>query len=167
MNIKSLVSTAVAIIAFTAGTASASTGTILSDPINGSTFTDVSVGTIHIGSVSDLGGSFFAATSIQFPSFSLTLQSVTFLTSSGIAALTDLDPSANGFSFQNVAAGDYLVKASGFLSGSAQIPNLAFVGANYSVTAVPEPEAFAMLLAGLGLVGTIARRRKMSAAASA
>ena len=31
---------------------------------------------------------------------------------------------------------------------------------NVSVTAVPEPETYAMLLAGLGLVGTIARRRK-------
>ena len=30
---------------------------------------------------------------------------------------------------------------------------------NISVTAVPEPETYAMLLAGLGLMGTIARRR--------
>jgi len=29
-----------------------------------------------------------------------------------------------------------------------------------SVTAVPEPETYAMLLAGLGLVGFMARRRK-------
>lgn len=164
MNIKSLVRTAVAIIAFTAGTASASSGTIVSDAISGSTFTDASVGTIHIGSLSNLEGSFFAATSIGFPTFSLTLQSVTFLKTSGISALTDLDPSANNFSFQNVAAGDYLVKASGFLSGVAQVSNLAFVGANYSVTAVPEPEAFAMLLAGLGLIGTIGRRRSIAAA---
>jgi len=33
---------------------------------------------------------------------------------------------------------------------------------NISVTAVPEPETYAMLLAGLGLMGTIARRRKNS-----
>jgi hypothetical protein len=31
---------------------------------------------------------------------------------------------------------------------------------NFQVTAVPEPETYAMLLAGLGLMGTIARRRK-------
>lgn len=31
---------------------------------------------------------------------------------------------------------------------------------NVSVTAVPEPETFAMLLAGLGMMGAIARRRK-------
>lgn len=32
----------------------------------------------------------------------------------------------------------------------------------FSVTAVPEPETYAMLLAGLGLIGTIARRRNKS-----
>jgi len=32
------------------------------------------------------------------------------------------------------------------------------------VTAVPEPETYAMLLAGLGLMGTIARRRKAKSA---
>jgi hypothetical protein len=31
---------------------------------------------------------------------------------------------------------------------------------NGSIAAVPEPESYAMLLAGLGLVGTIARRRR-------
>jgi len=30
----------------------------------------------------------------------------------------------------------------------------------YMVSAVPEPETYAMMLAGLGLMGTIARRRK-------
>ena len=33
-----------------------------------------------------------------------------------------------------------------------------------AVTAVPEPETYAMLLAGLGLMGTIARRRKAKSA---
>lgn len=35
---------------------------------------------------------------------------------------------------------------------------------NVSVTAVPEPESYAMMLAGLALMGTIARRRKNKAA---
>lgn len=39
------------------------------------------------------------------------------------------------------------------------------VGSAALVTAVPEPETFAMLLAGLGLVGTIARKRKQTAQA--
>lgn len=33
---------------------------------------------------------------------------------------------------------------------------------NVAVTAVPEPESFAMLLAGLGMMGMIARRRKVT-----
>lgn len=35
---------------------------------------------------------------------------------------------------------------------------------NVSVTAVPEPESYAMMLAGLALMGTIARRRKVKSA---
>ena len=31
---------------------------------------------------------------------------------------------------------------------------------NLSVTAVPEPESYALLLAGLGVVGTLARLRR-------
>ena len=40
---------------------------------------------------------------------------------------------------------------------------LTDVSYNFSVTAVPEPETYAMLLAGLGLVGFTARRRKQAA----
>jgi hypothetical protein len=31
-----------------------------------------------------------------------------------------------------------------------------------TIAAVPEPETFAMLLAGLGVMGALARRRRMS-----
>jgi len=53
-------------------------------------------------------------------------------------------------------------------NGSVQVMNL-FSDAKYSqhaqdqiymVSSVPEPETYAMMLAGLGLMGTIARRRK-------
>ena len=39
--------------------------------------------------------------------------------------------------------------------------------ATFTVTAVPEPETFAMLLSGLGLMGFIGRRRSMKVAANA
>lgn len=40
-----------------------------------------------------------------------------------------------------------------------------FEAINLSVAAVPEPESYAMLLAGLGLMAFLARRRKQNAAA--
>ena len=48
----------------------------------------------------------------------------------------------------------YKFNVSGITTGSA-----TYAG-NLHVTAVPEPETYAMLLAGLGLVGAIARKRK-------
>lgn len=36
----------------------------------------------------------------------------------------------------------------------------AFEAGNFSVTAVPEPETYALMLAGLGVLGFVARRRK-------
>ena len=65
------------------------------------------------------------------------------------------------YSFQGVAA-------SGRTAGAAAADVMAFAGAfsqgadgtlTYTVAAVPEPETYAMLLAGLGLVGAIARKR--------
>ena len=53
--------------------------------------------------------------------------------------------------------GFYSTGASDSLGGSID---------NISVTSVPEPETYAMLLAGLGLMGTIARRRNKAVAAA-
>ena len=53
----------------------------------------------------------------------------------------------------------------GFLENSPSISYFTMTGAyigaaNFTVQAVPEPETYAMLLAGLGLLGVAARRRK-------
>lgn len=159
MKLNSLIAaSAIALASF-----GASADTITSGPSVGASFSDLSIGTIHISSLSDLTGFFYAADHVGFPAFSLSLQAVTF-SSGTVGALTDLDVSASGFNFHNVAAGDYLVKASGNLTGPAQMPGVAFISADYTVTAVPEPETYAMLLAGLGVMGAIARRRNNKAA---
>lgn len=51
----------------------------------------------------------------------------------------------------------YSSEIGGKSGGYLQFDNLRF---NVSVTAVPEPETYALMFAGLGLVGVIARRRK-------
>lgn len=64
-------------------------------------------------------------------------------------------------SYSLAANTPYTLKISGVTLaspvGGSGIVNINY--ANGTVTPVPEPESYAMLLAGLGLVGTIARRR--------
>jgi hypothetical protein len=69
--------------------------------------------------------------------------------------------------FMNLAAGDYSVFMGGsdYLAQDISNPNLL---SKYGVTGtlvagiVPEPETHAMLLAGLGLMGAVIRRRKLT-----
>ncbi|TFW22920.1 FxDxF family PEP-CTERM protein [Duganella callida] len=158
MKIKALVAGLLAAASFGASAA----GTI-SAPITTTDFTNVLVGTIHITSASDLTGSVWSALGLQTPGGILSLDSVTF-TSATIAGLTDLDSSANGFKFANVAAGYYDIWASGHLNGDGQYSGLAVLGSTYTVTAVPEPETYGMLLGGLAVMGAIARRKAKKAA---
>lgn len=131
----------------------------------GSSFSDVVIGSITLSSLSNLSGHLFALDAVvgNFlgAPVSFTLQQVGFSNASVGNLGADADASAAGFSFSNVAAGSYIVKASGSLSGAAQIQGTGFVGANYTVTAVPEPETYALMLAGLGAVAFVARRRKL------
>lgn len=66
--------------------------------------------------------------------------------------------SSGSASFSNLAAGNYSyrVTGSGFLAGGTLTSTLTPV----NVSPVPEPGSLAMLLAGLGMVGVIARRRR-------
>jgi hypothetical protein len=59
-----------------------------------------------------------------------------------------------------VANSDSLLTTSGYLDSSLS----ANASANSYVPGVPEPETYAMMLAGLGLVGTMARRRTSKSA---
>ena len=164
MNVKKLIGAAVTAAFLSTAAVNASADVITSNAFLGASFNNLTVGTIHIGSISNLVGSFWAANSIELaPGYSVSLSSVTF-SSGSVGALVDTDGSITGFSFSNVAVGDYLVKASGTLNGDGQLNGLQVISASYNITPVPEPESYAMLLAGLGLMGTIARRRTKSKA---
>jgi hypothetical protein len=94
------------------------------------------------------------------------------LTNAGNAVIASFNNIANGITGDTggVFSGSFLKTFSGLTSGAGY--ELTFVGKwnaasgyttnqspSVSISAVPEPETYAMLLAGLGLIGTIARRR--------
>jgi hypothetical protein len=61
------------------------------------------------------------------------------------------------FSFDALTDGNYVISFTGLSTSSFS----SFGGGSIqAVTAVPEPESMAMLLAGLGVAGTLLRRRK-------
>lgn len=65
-------------------------------------------------------------------------------------------------SFLLTAGSTYMLKIDGITKAAppGTFGIVSITALNGSVTPVPEPENYAMLLAGLGLIGTIARRRK-------
>jgi hypothetical protein len=58
-----------------------------------------------------------------------------------------------------LTSGSYAIKVDGQVLGSGG----GSFGGDLAIAAVPEPETYGMLLAGLGLVGFMARRRKTAA----
>lgn len=73
----------------------------------------------------------------------------------------DLDKSSEGFSFKNLKAGTYYFAVAGQHRGNLEgnyTFNLASTPAKI-VSSVAEPETYALLLGGLGLMGFIARRK--------
>ncbi len=73
-----------------------------------------------------------------------------------------------GLTFTTVTGNQSYAQYVGFTtSGGETLKSLtfassqnAFEAANFSVTPVPEPETYALMLAGLGVLGFVARRRK-------
>jgi hypothetical protein len=59
-------------------------------------------------------------------------------------------------SFMSLGAGSYYYEITGNATGSQG----GFYSITSTVAAVPEPESYALLLAGLGVVGSLYRRRK-------
>jgi hypothetical protein len=95
-----------------------------------------------IASLSDLWGQTVVTSGIG--AYSVTLYDSAF-------TLIGSDSTPATFSFSGLAAGDYFLTYAGVGTGS--------YGGVLEVTAVPEPETYALMLAGLGVVGFMAARR--------
>jgi len=83
------------------------------------------------------------------------------LQDSSFAVIGSDNTPLDGFSFGSLAAGNYALNVLGFATGSQ---GGLYAGGMIAQTApVPEPETYALLLAGLGVVGFMASRRKPQA----
>jgi len=134
-------------------TASATSALAELTPASVSGTFSANLGTFEVLSQSNVVGSLGYVKEWDFGGVSYELHRVNFSggSISGTSGLYDF--TGANFSFTNMAPGSYSVHASGKVSG----PGL--IAASLNVTLVPEPESYAMLLAGLGLMGGIARRR--------
>lgn len=111
------------------------------------------------------GASQFSATitsfdSNYFPSFNASSLILSFFNTSQVTPFLQVDPSAR-FSSNGTANGD-VVANRGAVNGVSG-PDFQFqadANTSFQVTAVPEPETYALLLGGLGLVGFVAGRRR-------
>ena len=139
-------------------------------PGNGS-YVDLDGGSAHSGHLShtvsllaghtytlsfDLAGSQRGTTEIVDVKFGTTVEHSTLLSNDGFSHhtmnFTPLISGSYSFDYQNNEFGALIGNGDG-----------NFIGAlldNVAVTSVPEPESYAMFMAGLGVMGFIARRRK-------
>ncbi len=122
----------------------------------GKTFSDTYYFTIPAlsSAVSNVSAiSFDDTTGIDFSLFSL------YKVGSNVAAATGSLNADSGLwvlSGNNLSSGSYYFK----VEGTVTTADAVIYSGNLTVTAVPEAETYAMLLAGLGLLGFVARRRK-------
>lgn len=125
----------------------------------GPSFSDIELASFTLDEISNVTGAVGFSPYVLIPTgFQLALPPVHFNSVSVYRSTQNVATlalsSTNDFTFSNLTAGAYSLKASGLLTGTN------FIAAQYTTAVVPEPEIFGMLLLGAGVVGTLARRRK-------
>lgn len=120
----------------------------------GSTFSDYLA--ISFDGTRDLVGSLSGTSTkgITFTAFNLLASDMTTILAEGTLANVGPRLAFGGLDSVN-SFGDYFVNIAGISTGTA-----GYNGTLSLVSPVPEPEVYGMLLAGLGLMGFVARRRK-------
>ena len=123
------------------------------EPVNGSngTFTDVFTFTPSLSGPAFASGALINFSLFDYgdlSSITASLNNNAFTASSTVPGLFTLDPVLLG-------AGPLTLTISGIVTSAG-----GSYGGNLNVLAVPEPETYAMMLGGLGLLGFMARRRK-------
>ena len=84
----------------------------------------------------------------------------------GTNALRTPQNSVVGFNFAELAAFNGLTTAAGYVVDSQLRANSDVYSISFSVAAVPEPDAYALMLGGLMTIGWVARRRRVPSGAS-
>lgn len=165
MKFKSLFGATVATVALVSSIGSAAAAqTSGATPVVGSPLNILVTGAVDITGLSSLTGPAFAANTANqhTPLASVTqtssLQPATF--SAGLVGpLAGPESFAPRFPVQHVGTGSYVARASGGPTGLAHTQAVALLGSSSNSPVVPAPETLAMLLAGLGMMGSIAIRR--------
>lgn len=96
----------------------------------------------------------------DFGSLDLSLNRITLTGGTLAAPVIDTSPSA--FNFTGLGSGTYQLAVSGRLDPQPGWVGVAQYSGNIHTVAspAPEPETIAMLVAGLGVIGAVARRRR-------
>ena len=114
-------------------------------------------GSSGIGDANVISLSSRSFTNVQLTSFTL-WESLSGVLSTGV--ISDSGTQATLSFLGGQVPGDYTLRVAGYKINTALAGSYSGNIAISPVSAVPEPETYAMLIAGLGLIGFMARRRE-------